>query len=206
MKILPSIACSAILLFSSANGFASAFSPTAISDSLAPYDITSGWDFQLTTSFRITALDYYDSGAAGGLLTNHEVALWTSGGALLATATVPAGSSAPLIGSYRSVAIPPIILPPGFYEVGAFVTGYSDKYVYDSMGSTLPGIFYYESHVAVGPFAFPGSQNLVSTREITANFEAVAVVPEPQTATLLIAGLIAVCIVTSLPRGKASAA
>ncbi len=178
----------AILTLLSARGFASGFTPTSISDSFAPYDITSGWDFQLTQSFQVTALDFYDSGATGGLLTSHQVALWTHDGDLLASVTIPAGTAAPLIGDYRSVAITPIILPPGFYEVGGFVPGSVDKYVYDATGTTQPGILYYESHVATGVFAFPGAQNLVSTAEITANFEATpydtSAVPEPGTYAL----------------------
>ena len=188
------IASCTILATFSVSGFASALSPTSILDSAAPYDITSGWDFQLTQSFIVTALDYYDPRLTTGLLVSHQVGLWTSNGILLASATVPSGTAGTLNGTYRSVAISPIILTPGFYEIAGFVPGQSDKYVYDATFTTLPGIAYYESHVATGAFAFPGSQNLVSTKEVTANFEATAVqaVPEPGTAVLLPVGLIAV--------------
>jgi hypothetical protein len=186
------IFCCALITLLSVRGFASGFSPTSITDSLAPYDLTSAWDFQITQSFRVTALDYYDSGTPGGLLTSHQVGLWTSNGVLLASVTIPAGTAAPQIGDYRSEAITPIILTPGFYEVGGFVPGSSDKYVIDATGNTLSGILYQESHVATGAFAFAGSQNLISGKEITANFEASAVsdVPEPGTAGLLFAGIV----------------
>ena len=184
-KHLIIIATCATLALLTVRGFASAVSPTSITDSGAPFDLTSGWDFNLAQSYLVTALDFYDSGAVGGLLTSHQVGLWTSTGTLLASATIPAGTAAPLIGTYRSVAIVPIVLTPGFYEVGGFVPGNSDKYVFDAAAfTTLSGITYSASHVATGAFAFPGSQNLVSTREFTANFE-VAGAPEPASAALL---------------------
>ena len=62
-------------------------------------------------------------------------------------------------------------------------------YVYDAAGTTQPGVLYQESHVATGAFAFPGFRNLVSTKEITANFEATAV-PEPSTAVFGAIGLL----------------
>ena len=177
------IASCLLLTLLSVRGFASGYSPTSITNSVAPYDLTSAWDFQITQSFRVTALDFYDSGAANGLLTSHEVGLWTSNGVLLASVTIPAGTAAPLIGNYRYEAITPIILPPGFYEVGGFVSGSSDKYVIDANGTTLPGILYQESHVATGAFAFAGSQNLISGKQITANFEVSAVVDVPEPGT-----------------------
>ena len=106
-------------------------------------------------------------------------------------ATIPSGTSATLIGTYRSVAITPITLALGYYEVGGFAPGNTDKYIYDGSGTTLPGIFYCESHVGVGPFAFAGDQFLSSTKQLTANFEVTPVssVPEPATTGLLSAGM-----------------
>jgi len=187
MKKLCNIVASCLLpAFLAVRGFAAGFSPTSITDSLAPYDITSGWDFMVTTNFQVTALDYYDSGAAGGLLTSHLVALWTYDGTLISSATIPAGTAAPLIGNYRSVAITPIVLPPGYYEIGAFVPGHLDNYVYDATGTTQTGILYSGSHVATGPFTFPGSHNQSSTKEITANFEGSIVVGSPISLPLFI--------------------
>ena len=194
MKKLFKIVASCVIFASlSVRAFGGAINPTSISDSLAPYDITSAWDFQLTQSFQVTALGYYDSGSAGGLLTSHQVGLWKNDGTLLVSATIPAGTAASLIGSYRYVPITSIILAPGFYEVGGFVPGGLDKYVYDATGTTQPGILYYVSHVATGSFAFPGGQFLVSTKEFTANFETHPVVntavPEPNTAALISTGV-----------------
>ncbi|HTJ00942.1 MAG TPA: PEP-CTERM sorting domain-containing protein [Dongiaceae bacterium] len=55
----------------------------------------------------VNYLGYYDKGG-DGLANSHTVSLWdaSAGNSLLVTATVPAGTSAPLVDGYRWVALP----------------------------------------------------------------------------------------------------
>ena len=69
-----------------------------------------GWEFHTTASVTVSALGVYDSSADG---TNFEipVGLYDSGCKLLASAAIPAGTVAPLLGNYRYVGITPVVLP-----------------------------------------------------------------------------------------------
>ena len=181
----------------SALGSALAVTPAGtIIDTKAPYDITTAWDFRLDRRYQVTALDLYSDGSP--YLDSHQVGIWSAEaatgypiGTLLATVTFSAGSSGAVNGLYRSLAISPIFLNPGSYEVGVFMAGNSDRYLYsqDSF-SLLPGITFTGGHVDTsGSFKYPGGSNFVSGN-FAANFEGVAAqVPEPAGAWLLLCGL-----------------
>ena len=85
---------------------------------------TKGWQFGgggIDSDILITQLGVFDSGG-DGLVNSHQVGLWRDGnvsGSLLASATVPAGTEAPLIGGYRWVEISPVRVHP--YSLPTFV-------------------------------------------------------------------------------------
>jgi hypothetical protein len=171
-----------------------------LTDSLAPYPITMAWDFGLDRSYQVTALDFYSNGLP--YADSHQVGLWSAEaatgypiGTLIATVTFSAGTSGIANGPYRSLPISPIMLNPGHYEVGAFVsggTGSSDPYLFgQSSYSLLPGITFVGGHVDTGgAFTYPGGSFFVSGN-FAANFEGTAApVPEPGIAALLLWGLI----------------
>jgi hypothetical protein len=88
---------------------------------------TRGWQFwpgSLPNGTFITQLGVFDSGG-DGLVNPHQIGLWREQGdvgILLASATVPAGTAAPLVGGYRWVPIAPVLIPVGFsalYDVAA---------------------------------------------------------------------------------------
>jgi hypothetical protein len=163
-------------------------------DSLAPYAITTAWDFQLDRSFQVTALDFYTNGSP--YFGSHQVGLWATSvatgypvGTLLATVTFSAGTPGTVNGAYRSLPISPLVLNPGFYEVGVFVdggpVGNFDPYLYSQTSYALqPGvIFNGQGHVNTsGTFTYPGTSNAQSG-SFAANFEGQAV-PVPGAAFL----------------------
>jgi len=95
------------------------FSETTLSGTAN--DSTRGWQFGVIApeGIRVTRIGIYDL-FADGLVYAHPVAIWTSTGTLVVTATVPAGTVAPLDENklFRVIDIPPIHLPPGTYIIG----------------------------------------------------------------------------------------
>lgn len=77
-----------------------------------------GWQFDVVSPIVVTALGWFDSGA-DGLSVSHTIGIWASNGQLLASAVVPAGTSASLDGQFRVVPITPFTLAAGSgYIVG----------------------------------------------------------------------------------------
>src|SRR6476646_8231131 len=71
-----------------------------------------GWEFQTTAAVTVSALGVYDH-HADGLDFAIPVGLYDSGCALVASVTVPEGTSAPLRDGYRYVGISPVVLGSG---------------------------------------------------------------------------------------------
>lgn len=115
--------------------FASAFAAAAISPAMAELAIdfpagtlvtyasktagTHGFDFRVDNAVQVTGLAFWDH-LADGLDESHEVGLWTQQGVLLASAIVPSGTSAGLLGEFRFVDISSLVLQPGRYRVGGY--------------------------------------------------------------------------------------
>ena len=80
---------------------------------------TAGSIFMANRSLWVTELGLWSGN--GILVDAHDVGLWTSGGTLLASVTIPAGNTAPLVNGYRWVALAaPISLTTGSsYVLGA---------------------------------------------------------------------------------------
>ncbi|MEB3362140.1 MAG: hypothetical protein VKI42_08475 [Synechococcaceae cyanobacterium] len=107
------------------------FEPSPIS-STVPFEGTVGWDFFVHEARKISFLGVYDA-AADGLAVATEVGLWSRDtGSLLASATVPAGTTGRLFGQFRYTEIPELTLQPGVqYALGAlYIQPYSsDRYL-----------------------------------------------------------------------------
>ena len=92
---------------------------------------TVGGIFLTTYSFypQVNWLGYYDSGG-DGLATSHLVTLWdNSTQTIIASATVPAGTAAPLVEGYRWVQLPSTVqLNYGSYYVIAAQTDGTDTW------------------------------------------------------------------------------
>ena len=103
-----------------------------------------GWDFTTgATPLYLTSLSFFDEGQ-DGLLVPHTVGLYhTTFTVLLAAATIPSGTAAPLDGFFRTVAITPLLLPPNTtFTVAGTWPGNSDPWVWDDnvLGVAMNGI------------------------------------------------------------------
>jgi hypothetical protein len=98
-----------------------------------------GYGFSLSTPLSLTALGFHDADG-DGLLSAHAVGLFdATTRALLASATVPAGTAAALVDSYRWAAIPGLQLLPGSYVIAATTPGdptLFDPFLYSASQAT----------------------------------------------------------------------
>ena len=167
------------------------------SDNDGPF--TLGFRFRADSAFTVTSLGAFDY-LGDGLATAHTVGIWSlNGGTPLAIATVPSGSSAPLLGAFRYATISDLTLSANTeYIIGAsdFYGQVSDIYPYAPQGfSTAPGVTFMASREtengAVG-LVFPQSSDLLTGgAPLAANFQFIAV-PEPSAAALLGIGAVAI--------------
>ncbi len=172
----------------------SAFAATALTfTSFSPNGTatasTRGYTFDVLAEGGVTvsALSFFDENG-DGLGDSHDIGIWNAAGALLASATVPSGTAAPLdeTGMFRMVDIPDIVLPLGTgYRVGAtFLVGSPDHQAETSSPTTIPEIAYIGGafvNNGLPDLTFPStdfSQTLVG-----GNFS--ATVPEPASLGLI---------------------
>jgi PEP-CTERM motif len=160
---------------------------------------TSGFRFRADADLTVTSLGAFDY-LGDGLATAHTVGIWSlNGGTPLATATVPAGSAASLLGAFRYTAIPGLTLSANTeYIIGAsdYFGQVSDIYPFDPQGfSSAPGVTFLASRGTLSGAAglvFPQFGDLLPAgAPLTANFQFVTV-PEPSAITLLGIGAAAV--------------
>src|SRR4051812_7561241 len=89
----------------------------------ATSEFTQGWAFSTSNPLLLTQLGFWDgplTSVGDGLANPYVVSVWTSTGMLLAQATVPAGTSATLVGGFRYVSlVSGVVLPAGFYTIAA---------------------------------------------------------------------------------------
>jgi len=130
----------------------------------AASNATIGWSFSVvSTDITVTSLGIYDSGG-DGLADAHAVGLWTSGGTLLASTTIPNGAGATLLGSYRYVAIAPVALSAGqTYVIGAlYPTQSGDNIIHSSAQTYAAPVSFGQSRqtplniTGTDPLTFPG--------------------------------------------------
>jgi len=153
-----------------------------------PFDKTLGWSFGLNTEITLNRLGVFDEGQ-DGLAASHQVGLWTTGGTLIADATVPAGTAGSLFGDFRYVDVPSVALPVGVYVIGVHfdTAGRADQFLRDnSVLTTHPFVNYNVGRISSRPgFEFPpptasGSLGNFTTGNFQFN------IPEPSTCYLLL--------------------
>ncbi len=124
------IAAAALLVAAAQQGLAQ----VALLDPVA-WSSTAGGGFSLGYSITVGGQDlsvsemgYFDRPHTVGLFGSYDMGIWDSLGSLVASATVPSGNVAPLIGDYHYVALgTPVILQSGHtYTIGAKTTGADD--------------------------------------------------------------------------------
>ena len=81
--------------------------------------VTVGWEFTAEADLWISELGFFDLGQ-DGLNISHDVGIWDQDHNLLVSATVCAGTAAPVIGEYRYASVAPVQLEAGHtFVIGA---------------------------------------------------------------------------------------
>lgn len=111
-----------------------AFNPQPIQGLGQCQTYTCGFRFTVTRDLDVRALGQWDDNL-DGLVMNARVGLWTSDGTLVASVTVPSGTSAALTGEYRYVTITPVRLVAGQQYVIGSAYGMSGAPVVSASGA-----------------------------------------------------------------------
>jgi hypothetical protein len=160
---------------------------------------THGWSFSLAMPIQVTQLGILDFNG-DGLAQSHPIGLWNTAGALLTSATVPAGTAALAVpsasgaGSFRFVDISPLLLTPGNYVLGAGYNNEIDRYYNGSTSVTMPsGFIFGTAREFPGPgLVFPSLTN-ASHSYFGPNLRYTpvsAAAPEPGVAAFMLVGLL----------------
>jgi len=159
-----------------------------------------GWEFDVFSDTTVSQLGYFDF-ENNGLAESHDIGIWNSVGDLLTSATIAAGTGAPLIDGFRYTDIFDITLSSGTgYVVGANNVDVDNMIADVDTLSTLPNIAWVESRFLEtgGVLALPtdtiGRDAYFGPNFLTAD---AVTVPESRTLFLLALGL-SICSATSI--------
>jgi len=160
-----------------------------------------GWRFDVLSSMTVVGLGWFDD-AGDGLVLSHQIGLWDNTGTLLASATVSAGTTDPLVGQFRTAGINPLVLAAGMgYTIGGYTTATAagqDPFYFNAPYTTDPSVAYTgavysnftpsfgrptQSSSAVSGFFGPSFS-------VTPNVPNVSAVPEPATVALVGGGML----------------
>jgi len=155
-----------------------------------PAPFTIGYAFTVgSNNLTVTSLGIWDRNS-DGLAQSHDVGLWTTGGSLLGSVTVPSGNATTLIGQFRynTLSSSVTLTANTTYKIGAFyAAGGGDAYIeavnnstYDTNFSSVGPGWYIQASSLQFPDA-PGSG--IGYIGPNAQFTAV---PEPSTWAMLL--------------------
>ena len=117
---------------------------------------TFGWRFTLSSDIDVTALGYFDetslpSGTGAGLAQSHQLGIFRAPDqALLASNTIPAGASAPLMGNFRYVDLNrPVRLTAGatYVMAGSALSASPDNAAAVTNWTMAPGVTFANSPI-----------------------------------------------------------
>lgn len=157
---------------------------------LANPPFTLGWQFSTSKVIRVTDLGLFD-GNSDGLAERHALGLWSSGGALLASTIIGAGTSAPLVAQFRYADIVDTELGPGTYRIGALFTSGADDLIFPDLATgfsiSTPLTFLANGFASGGSLSDPVILPSGSRAYFGPNF--LFTVPEPGILGLALTGL-----------------
>jgi len=168
-------------------------------------DETLGWEFVPTSNLMVTQLGLLNAllGGAGnpnGFQEAHTVAIWDISGNLLTSAPLAAGTSAPLIGNFRFVNAPSVLLSAGHHYVigGYYPAPVSDAFTERFLGDSSVHVDSNLSFVSMRLTASPGGISFPTLSgpylgEFGPNFM-FTVVPEPTLFSLFALGAAALVV------------
>ena len=163
-----------------------------------PNGNSNGYTFTLANTVSVTQLGFYDSGA-DGLSAAIPVTIYSTAAshAVLANATVPAGTGTELNGYIYVTLATPVTLPAGTYLIAAYSAGNTDYLLYNVTTVTgATGITYGGAMRGAGT-GYPATPVTGVNAYFGPNFQIFsAVVPEPSTWALLIVGVVGLGFVT----------
>ena len=157
-------------------------------------DQVQGWEFIPHADLTVLKLGLYDGRLTGGFQQAHEVAIWDGNGALITSAAIGLGESAPLYSNFRYVDIPSITLHQGqTYVIGAFlpapVTDYTVLWERPALTNGIVGFdpriefVAYRAGPSPGSISFPEGRWVDYIGGFGPNF--IIAVPEPSAFELL---------------------
>lgn len=158
------------------------------------FGITVGSTFTVGSSnLSATSLGIWDENG-DGFVASHDVGIWDSSSMLIATVTIPSGTSATLVGEFRYIdLVSPVILTQGqSYHIGAFFGPNPDTDTFRSNGGT--GVTFSSDFNTIG-YGYAGGSSLAdftvtgagANPYVGPNLQYTAV-PEPATAMLFMVG------------------
>jgi hypothetical protein len=171
-------------------------------------NIRTGDGFSLGTTFTVgaanefvLALGVFDgpngmNGSIGdGLQSSTPVGLFDSSGTLLASTTIPSGTTATLLNGFRYLPITPVNLLSGnTYTLAAYYSSSDPDVLHDQGGSPSTSSDFtnylgaFTGSNTVGSLSFPtGHTN--GTAYVGPNFQYSSTVPEPMTSLMVLSGL-----------------
>lgn len=106
------VAILGLMLSNLANAVPAITMPELTTSGSASQNSVQGWEFSTNVAILVTHLGVFDSDQ-DGLLSAHDVGIFSSAGNLLAFVNVPTGNAAPLFGQFRTQPIAPLLLPAG---------------------------------------------------------------------------------------------
>jgi hypothetical protein len=156
-----------------------------------------GYVFTPNTHIDVTSLGFFDYYGTG-LVESHEVGIFNSSGTLLASATIPAGTIAPLEDRFRYIGITPLGLSAGqTYTAAAYVTSTLDTVGYTTVSgvSVNPDISlpsFAARYIFASGLQLPTqTSGASSTMYVGPNFQ---LVPLPPSVWLLGSGLLGLAV------------
>ncbi len=171
-------------------------------------DFSAGFTFSVTAPINVDGLLFWDE-AGDGLVSSHEVGLWTSGGALISSVTVNNASTVVAsrngLGNWLAEDVPLMQLAVGDYVLGALQLNSvgGDLFRLGTSAIFAPEIVYGDFVTLTSPVLAmptnPTGQPLNYDGPFGANLR-LTPVPEPSTTLLLAGGLVLLARSRSFPR------